>query len=98
GQAVINLAAVLGIAPLTGVPLPFVSYGGSGLVMSLASVGVLLNIAGNAGRKAARVPDRSRGDRRPRAAGARGGRSAAGTGRPRDVRRVAGSSRGTPRS
>ena len=36
GQAVINLAAVLGLAPLTGIPLPFVSYGGSSLIVSLA--------------------------------------------------------------
>src|ERR671936_576219 len=40
GQAVINLAAVLGLGPLTGIPLPFVSYGGSSLVVQLASVGV----------------------------------------------------------
>ena len=46
GQALINLAAVLGLAPLTGITLPFVSYGGSSLVVSLAAVGVLLNIAG----------------------------------------------------
>ena len=39
GQALINLAAVLGLAPLTGITLPFVSYGGSSLVVSLASVG-----------------------------------------------------------
>ena len=39
GQAVINLAAVMGVAPLTGIPLPFVSYGGSSLVVLLASVG-----------------------------------------------------------
>ena len=49
GQAAINLAAVLGLAPLTGIPLPFVSYGGSSLVVALASVGILLNIAGDGG-------------------------------------------------
>ncbi|CAN5201023.1 stage V sporulation protein E [soil metagenome] len=44
-QAVINLFAVLGLAPLTGVPLPFVSYGNSSLLTLLAAVGLLLNIA-----------------------------------------------------
>ena len=72
GQAMINLAAVLVLAPLTGITLPFVSYGGSSLVVSLASVGVLLNIAGHGGAARAQVPDRSRGDGRPRAAVARG--------------------------
>jgi cell division protein FtsW len=89
GQAAINLMAVLGLAPLTGIPLPFVSYGGSNLVVQLASVGILLNVAAN-GRVAASVPDRSRRNSRTRAAGTRGGRRAAGTRRPRDVRRVAG--------
>src|SRR6478752_2263682 len=61
GQAAINLAAVLGMAPLTGIPLPFVSYGVSSLVVALLSVGILLNIArGNAGTKTAAVPDRGR--------------------------------------
>ena len=98
GQALINLAAVLGLAPLTGITLPFVSYGGSSLVVSLAAVGVLLNIAGDAGQARASVPDRSRGNSRPRraVAGGRGGaRSARGK---RDVRRVAGSRRGAARS
>ena len=45
GQAAVNLAAVLGVAPLTGIPLPFVSYGGSSLVVLLAAAGILLNIA-----------------------------------------------------
>src|SRR5207244_5950922 len=43
GQALVNLAAVLGVAPLTGITLPFVSYGGSSLIVSLAPVGVLLD-------------------------------------------------------
>ena len=98
GQALINLAAVLGLAPLTGITLPFVSYGGSSLVVSLAAAGVLLNIAGHRGKATAQVPDRSRGDSRSRAAVARGRGVARGAGRPRDVRRVAGSRRGAARS
>ena len=50
GQALINVAAVMGVAPLTGITLPFVSYGGSSLVVGLAGVGILLNIAGDHGR------------------------------------------------
>jgi cell division protein FtsW len=98
GQALINLAAVLGVAPLTGITLPFVSYGGSSLIVSLASVGVLLNIAVNDGRARAALPDRGRGHGRSRAAVARrrgGARRARST---RDVRRVAGSRRGAARS
>jgi cell division protein FtsW len=99
GQAAINLAAVMGLAPLTGIPLPFVSYGGSSLIVGLAAVGILLNIAGSHGEAAkAVVPDRSRRDGRSRAAGARGRRSAAGTRRAGDVRRVAGSRRSSARS
>ncbi len=44
-QALLNLFAVLGIAPLTGVPLPFLSYGSTSLVTLLIAVGLLLNIA-----------------------------------------------------
>jgi cell division protein FtsW len=98
GQALINLAAVLGLAPLTGITLPFVSYGGSSLVVSLASVGVLLNIAGHGEAARAQMPDRGRGDGRPRAAVARRGGSARGTRRQGDLRRVAGSRRGAARS
>jgi len=98
GQAVINLAAVLGLAPLTGIPLPFVSYGGSNLVVQLAAVGILLNIATRHARAArAEVSDRGRRDGRPRAAVAGGG---GGVERPRragDVRRVAGAGRGSAR-
>ena len=44
-QAVINIGAVVGLLPVTGVPLPFVSFGGSSLVINLFAVGVLANIA-----------------------------------------------------
>lgn len=46
-QMFINIGAMFSILPLTGVPLPFVSYGGSSLVILLAAVGVLINISKN---------------------------------------------------
>jgi cell division protein FtsW len=98
GQAVINLAAVLGLAPLTGIPLPFISYGGSSLVVALLSVGILLNIAGGHGaEQRAAMPDRGRGDGRSRAAVACRRRGARSAGSSRDVRRVARSGRGAAR-
>jgi len=93
GQAGINIAAVMGVAPLTGIPLPFLSYGGSSLVVLLAAVGILLNIAHRGSTATAAVPDRSRGNGRTRAAGTRDRRSARGARRGSDVRRVAGSRR-----
>ncbi|MDX6398252.1 MAG: cell division protein FtsW [Gaiellaceae bacterium] len=95
GQAAVNLAAVLGVAPLTGIPLPFVSYGGSSLVVLLAAVGILLNIAVDE-RAPQRVasPDRRRRNSRTRPAVARGGGGAARPRRQGDLRRVAGSRRG----
>jgi cell division protein FtsW len=44
-QAFINISVVLGMMPTKGIPLPFVSYGGSSLFVTLACVGVLLNIS-----------------------------------------------------
>ena len=44
-QAIINMGAVIGVLPVTGIPLPFISFGGSSLVITLAAVGVLINIA-----------------------------------------------------
>jgi cell division protein FtsW len=91
GQAAVNILAVMGSAPLTGIPLPFLSYGGSSLIVLLAGVGILLNIAHRGGTAAASVPDRSRGDGRTRAAGTRRRGSTDPARRSRDVRRVAGS-------
>jgi cell division protein FtsW len=72
GQAAVNVSAVMGLAPLTGIPLPFVSYGGSSLVVGLAAVGILLNIASNhAVVREKEVPDRGRRNSRSRAAGTR---------------------------
>lgn len=44
-QTVINLSSMVALLPLTGVPLPFISYGGSALVANLTAVGILLNIS-----------------------------------------------------
>lgn len=44
-QVAVNLAAMVSLMPLTGVPLPFISYGGSALVANLVAVGILLNIS-----------------------------------------------------
>jgi cell division protein FtsW len=45
GQASVNMAVVTGLAPVIGVPLPFISYGGSALLMSLCAIGVVLSLA-----------------------------------------------------
>lgn len=44
-QIFVNLAAMVALIPLTGVPLPFISYGGSSLIITLVSMGILLNIS-----------------------------------------------------
>ena len=44
-QAVLNICVVIGLVPVTGVTLPFLSYGGSSLLVTMASVGIILNIA-----------------------------------------------------
>ena len=87
GQAIVNLCAVLGIAPLTGIPLPFVSYGGSSLIVLLGAVGVLLNIAVNERVVEARSRDRGGRDRRSHQARSRSRGSAPRARSDRDVRR-----------
>ena len=100
GQAALNLSAVMGLAPLTGVPLPLLSYGGTALIVTLLSVGVLLNIARShdVAEKTVEVPDRSRGDSWTRPASPGDRRSAPAARRARDVGRVAGSRRSASRS
>jgi cell division protein FtsW len=86
-QALLNVYAVLGLAPLTGVPLPFISSGSTSLIVLLCAMGLLLNIAagGSAhlqavegGRERASRGDRGGRHGRPRGAGARGRGRAAG--------------------
>jgi cell division protein FtsW len=63
-QALLNVFAVLGIAPLTGVPLPFISSGSSSLLVLLATMGLLLNVASRSTSHLASlpVPDSRPGD------------------------------------
>lgn len=44
-QAFVNIGAIIGLIPLTGITLPFISYGASSMIMSLAGVGILINIS-----------------------------------------------------
>jgi cell division protein FtsW len=62
-QAVLNFFAVMGMAPLTGVPLPFLSYGGSNMIVLLGAMGLLLNVAATGGRARLRAVDGARGKR-----------------------------------
>ena len=90
GQAALNLAAVVGMAPLTGIPLPLVSYGGTSIVVTLACVGILLNIARSHDVEAAAdVRDRGRRHSRSRDAGARRRSGAPRPRRERQLRRLA---------
>ncbi|MDP9342215.1 MAG: putative lipid II flippase FtsW [Actinomycetota bacterium] len=55
-QTLVNLGAVTGLLPVTGVPLPFVSFGGSSLVVTLAAVGILVNIGRSSPEQAVAPP------------------------------------------
>ena len=54
-SAFMNIGAMLSIMPLTGLPLPFISQGGTALLCALASVGIILNIAAHRTKKSAAV-------------------------------------------
>jgi cell division protein FtsW len=57
-QAVINIGAVVGLLPVTGIPLPFISFGGSSLVITMVAGGILVNVAAH--ETVPRAPIRSR--------------------------------------
>lgn len=65
-QALLNVFVVLGMAPLTGVPLPFISYGSSNLVVVLAQVGILRGVERNRQRTARQEPSPAPATRRAR--------------------------------
>ncbi len=60
GQAILNIAGVVGVLPLTGVPLPLVSYGGTNLLTTLVSMGLLANIATEHVKTKSRSPDEAK--------------------------------------
>jgi cell division protein FtsW len=45
GQALINMGAVVGLVPITGIPLPLISFGGSSLLLTMVAIGILLSLA-----------------------------------------------------
>jgi cell division protein FtsW len=91
-QATINLFAVMGLAPLTGVPLPFVSYGNSSLLTTLFAVGLILSVArgGTAAAGKLRVVEGGRSPARKRSKPSRGksAQSRGGSGGNRRPRRA----------
>jgi cell division protein FtsW len=92
-QALLNIFAVLGIAPLTGVPLPFISSGSSSLLVLLATMGLLLNIAARNTSHLIALPGEPAGEREDRR-GSRGAESVDRRGRDGRARRAgAGGSR-----
>src|SRR3954470_18661700 len=73
-QALLNVYAVLGLAPLTGVPLPFISSGSTSLIVLLTAMGLLLNIAGGGSAHLTALEGRGERARRDRGGGDRGTR------------------------
>ena len=62
-QATLNMFAVMGLAPLTGIPLPLISYGNSNLIVVMAAMGLLLNVAATGGA-ASEAHAQAQGNRR----------------------------------
>ena len=81
-QALFNISVVLSLVPTKGIPLPFISYGGSSLVPTLAAVGILLNISQHAGHGSRTAYDDGdyEEDWQPRATHERSGRLATARG------------------
>jgi len=86
-QALLNIFAVLGLAPLTGVPLPFISSGSSSLIVMLSTMGILLNLAArNTSHLAALAEPRGRRDDARGSPGAEGAHRSGRDGRSRRAR------------
>jgi cell division protein FtsW len=66
GQAFLNIASMVAIVPLTGIPLPFISYGGSSLVTVMTACGILLNITRYGLQQQNKAIQKSTSDRRTR--------------------------------
>ena len=92
-QATLNLFAVMGMAPLTGVPLPFMSYGNSNLIVFMGAMGLILNVASGA-----RAPASRAGSRRPLRVVEGQRRDARGDSRRRDRRARGAGARGRGRA
>lgn len=72
-EAIVNIGAAMGALPVTGIPLPFVSFGGTSLIVTMAAAGILVNVArhGELPTRRRTSPPRPKGTARPRSAASR---------------------------